>query len=302
MKLICKNVKTPREAEQFVSWCEREFREKLLDIAGEIISRGNRIITLAGPTCSGKTTTASLIVDEIEKSGRNAVVISIDDFYKDGLRDGIAEGKKIDFDSVNTIDLEYLEAFTADILAGKPVKVPSFDFTTGKRSGYRELIPSEDDIFIFEGIQAVYPEVTRLLGDRFTSVFICVKDDVMYNGVYFSAHEVRFLRRIVRDALFRNTTPEITFMSWDSVRENEEEAIFPNAQNPHFLIDSFLTYELFMIAGIASPMLETVPLGSPYKAVADSLHIRLEKLINDLYDTALVPDNSMFREFIGGRK
>ena len=91
-------------------------------------------------------------------------------------------------------------------------------------------------------------------------------------------------------------------MSWDSVRTNEEEAIFPNARNPHFLIDSFLTYELFMLAPVVLPMLESVPLGSPYKSSADGLHIRLEKLKDDLYDTSLVPANSMFREFIGGRE
>ena len=91
-------------------------------------------------------------------------------------------------------------------------------------------------------------------------------------------------------------------MSWDSVRKNEEEAIFPNAQNPHFLIDSFLTYEIFMIAGIAIPMLHTIPLGSPYKTMADSLIMRLEKLKCEHYDPNLVPDGSMFREFIGGRR
>ena len=301
MKLLYKEVKSFSEAEEFVALCEGKFEEKLREASREVLSRGNRIIALSGPTCSGKTTTAALLVDEIEKSGHNAVVISIDDFYLDNLRVGMTEGKKIDFDSVKTIDLEYLETFTKKLLLLEEVKIPVFDFTTGCRSAYRTFQPSEKDIFVFEGIQAVYPEVTSLFGDRYTSVFICVGDEVMCNGVYFSPHEIRLLRRIVRDFKFRSTSPENTLMIWQSVRENEEASIFPNADNPDFFIDSFLTYELYMIAGYAIPLLKTVPLGSPFKVSADSLRARLELIDTSYYLSEYVPDNSMFREFIGSR-
>ncbi len=302
MKFLCKEVKSYTEAERFVKVCETRFEEKLREASREVLSRGNRVITLSGPTCSGKTTTASLLVDEIEKAGHNAVVISIDDFYLDNLRVGMSEGKKIDFDSVKTIDLKYLKSFTEKLLKLERVEIPVFDFTTGCRSSYRPFHPTEKDIFIFEGIQAVYPEVTSLFGDSYTSVFICVKDEVMCNGVYFSPHEVRLLRRIVRDYYFRSTRPEQTLMIWDSVRENEETAIFPNATNPDFFIDSFLTYELYMISHFALPLLREVPLGSSYKSVADSLISRLEELDNRYYLNEFVPDSSMFREFIGKRK
>lgn len=301
MKLLCKEVKSYSEAEKFIALCEKKFENKLREASREVLRQGNRVITLSGPSCSGKTTTAAMLVDEIEKSGHNAVVISIDDFYLDNLRVGMAEGKKIDFDSVKTIDLEYLADFTEKLLKLESVKIPSFDFTTGCRSGYRDFQPTEKDIFIFEGIQAVYPEVTALFGDAYTSVFICVKDEVLCNGVYFSPHEIRLLRRIVRDFYFRNTRPEQTLMIWESVRENEEIAIFPNADNPDFFIDSFLTYELYMISHFALPLLREVPLGSVYKSVADSLISRLEELDNRYYLNEFVPDDSMFREFIGKR-
>ena len=299
MKLICKDVKSFPEAKSFIALCERKFEDKLREASVEILNRGNRIITLAGPTCSGKTTTASMLVDEIERTGRNAVVISIDDFYLDNLRVGLGEGKKIDFDSVKTIDLEYLESFTDSLLKLEKVKIPSFDFTTGCRSGYREFQPTKNDIFIFEGIQAVYPEVTALFGNNYTSVFICVEDEVFCNGVYFSPHEVRLLRRLVRDYKFRSTTPANTMMIWESVRENEEASIFPNAKNPDFFIDSFITYELYMIAGFALPLLKEIPLDSPYKSAASSLVSRLELLDTQFYLTEFIPENSMFREFIG---
>ena len=302
MKLICKEVKNFSEAERFVKLCEIRFEEKLREAAREVIMRGNKVITLSGPTCSGKTTTATMLVDEIERSGHSAVVISIDDFYLDNLRVGMGEGKKIDFDSVKTIDLLYLENFTKALLKLEKVQIPSFDFKTGCRSSYRTFQPTEKNIFIFEGIQAVYPEVTSLFGDRYTSVFICVKDEVMCNGVYFSPHEIRLLRRVVRDYKFRNTSPENTLMIWESVRENEETSIFPNANNPDFFIDSFLTYELYMISNYALPLLRQVPLESSFKSCADSLIRRLELLKTDFYLSDFVPDSSMFREFIGNRE
>ncbi len=299
MKLIYKDVKTKEEASEFILSCENTFENKLRQTARDILLRGNKLITLSGPTCSGKTTTAKILVEEIERKGHSAVVISIDDFYLNDLRDGLASGQKVDFDSVKTIDLDYLASFTNDLLEYKKVNIPIFDFKTGRRVGYEEYTPSHGDIFIFEGIQAVYPEVTSLFGDRYTSVFICVNDEVMCNGVYFSPHEIRLLRRIVRDNLFRNTTPETTLMCWEAVRENENTAIFPNAGNPDFPIDSFMLYELFMISGIIIPLLKEIPCDSKYKSDALSLCIRLEKLYSDKYVTDQIPGDSMFREFIG---
>lgn len=299
MKLLCKEVTTKAEAEKFVIRCEKEFKEKLIETVSDVLARGNRIITLSGPTCSGKTTTAKILVDQIERSGRHAVVISIDDFYLDNLRQGIGKNKKIDFDSVKTIDLEYLGAFTKSLLAYERVKIPIFDFTTGLRGGYREYKPKIEDVFVFEGIQAVYPEVTALFGNEFTSIFICVTDEVVCNGITFSPHEIRLLRRIVRDKLFRNTSPENTLMFWDSVRENEDVSIFPNAANQNFYIDSFLPYELFVIAELALPLLNEIDADSPYKTEASSLAFRLQNVKNSFYDTSLVPKGSMFREFIG---
>lgn len=298
MKLICKDVRTRSEALHFVMQCEEDFVSKVRSAAKEILDRDNRIITLSGPTCSGKTTTAALIVDEIEKRGHRAIVVSIDDFYLDNLREE-TDGKKIDFDSVKTIDLEYFAEFVSDIEAGRTLRIPKFNFMTGRREGYRELLPESGDIFIFEGIQAVYPEVTALFGDRYTSVFICISDEVMCNGVYFSSHEVRLLRRIVRDVLFRNTSPQKTLAYWSSVRANEEASIFPNADNPDFLIDSFLLYELFMIAPYALPLIAEVTEDSAEYQTALSLKLRLEKLLNENYTTDLIPELSMFREFVG---
>ena len=297
MKLICKEIRSEKEAAQFVALCEEEFEEKMRLAAKRTLEMGNKIITLSGPTCSGKTTTASRLVEELRKAGKNAKVISIDDFYLDDLR---AENNgKVDFDSVNTIDLEYLSHVVEKLMSGKVAQMPRFDFTTGRRAGYEALVPESDNVYIFEGIQAVYPEVTSLFGDRYTSVFISVIDDVMFNGVYFESHEIRLLRRIVRDSLFRNTPIHKTLEYWDSVRTNEMENIFPNTKNPHVFIDSFLMYELFVTAPIVLGQLASPDMTKDIYPIVQGLKLRLEKIRCDVPVEKHVPTQSVFREFIG---
>ncbi len=299
MKIIRKYCATVDEASDFINYCEGKFEDRLSQTVDEIISRANKIITLSGPTCSGKTTTAKALVKGLEDKGKSAVVISIDDFYLDNLRSSLKDGDEIDFDSVKTIDLDYLSKFIASLLSGHPVQIPRFNFETGLRDGYSEYIPKSSDIYIFEGIQAVYPEVTSLFGENHTSVFINVNDDIICNDVFFASHEIRLLRRIIRDQKFRNTTPEQTFHYWESVRRNEMEAIFPHAVNSHFIIDSFLLYELFAIAPFVIPLLNSIADISPYKEIASELSSRLSLLDSQVYSSALIPKMSVFREFIG---
>lgn len=299
MKILCSEIKTKEECRRFILNCERKFKDKLKSSAECTLSRNNKVITLSGPTCSGKTTTAELFVSEINRAGHNAVVLSIDDFYKDNLRRNLPPGAKPDFDSVKTIDTDYLAEFTDRLLLGKSVRIPRFNFLTGVRDGYTEYVPQEQDIYIFEGIQAVYPEVVSLFREKYTSIFICVGDSVSVNGVAFSSYEIRLLRRLVRDSLFRNATASFTLSCWESVRENEDSAIFPNAQNPDVYIDSFLEYELFMIGKFALPMLSEIGRGEPYADIAEDLSERLREIDNPVFDTSLVPRDSMFREFIG---
>ena len=299
MKIIRKYCSSTDEASAFINSCESRFNEKLKQTVKEIISRGNKVITLAGPTCSGKTTTAKALVKGLEADGLSAVVISIDDFYLDDLRANLKDGDEIDFDSVKTIDLDYLASFTKSLLLGKTVHIPCFNFKTGVRDGYTEYSPKPNDVYIFEGIQAVYPEVTALLGDALTSVFINVDDEIICNGVSFAPHEIRLLRRVVRDHLFRNTTPEQTFIYWESVRNNEIKSIFPNAVDSHFIIDSFLPYELFAIAPYAIPLLMSVADDSIHKSTATDLENRLRLIFTDVFKAELIPEGSIFREFIG---
>lgn len=287
------------EAQRLVSECETSFRSRLDETVESVLSRdGLRIVTLSGPTCSGKTTTASRLIEEIAASGHHAVVISIDDFFHDRQDRNRVDIAPPDYDSVEAIDLDYLSVFLSRLQSGQSVLVPKYDFSKTRRVGYHEYIPDPLDIYIIEGIQAVYPEITSRL-DTHCSIFISVEDDVMLNGVYFERHEIRLLRRIVRDKLFRGATPEFSLHLWESVRANEERSIFPNCRSCDLYIDSFLPYELFILRELAIPLLSDVPSDSKRRCEADVLLEKLAALPVQPFDDRMIPKASVFREFIG---
>lgn len=295
------NVNNTSEAEAFILECEERFSRELDEAIEDVLSHDVKIITLSGPTCSGKTTTASRLVERINASGHKAVVLSIDDFYKnrDENERNNTGTKAPDYDSVDSIDLDYLREFSRSLLAGETVQIPHYSFREGIRDRYDEYIPEDRDIYIFEGIQAVYPEVTELFGEDYKSIFISVAEDVSCRGVELSRNEIRLLRRIVRDNQFRNATAEFTLFLWDGVRENEEKNIFPNATECDVYINSFLAYELFIIDNHARELLLSVPENSIHRADADELFAKLSVFDNPYFEDRMIPDNSVFREFIG---
>lgn len=306
MKKFNTKINSKEAARRLVNFSEDAFSASL-DHAVETIvkqhigenSEAIKIITLSGPTCSGKTTTANRLIHRITETGYHAVVMSIDDFFLDRERTNDINSEKPDYDSVKAIDLEEFGLCVERLREGKPTLIPHYDFSTGKRDSYTEYYPSQRDIYIFEGIQAVYPEVVQLLGKNYKSIFIHVEEDVCADGVTLTRHEIRLLRRIVRDYKFRNAHPEFTLFLWENVRENEERNIYPNAAHCDVVIDSFLTYELFVLAGNVLPLLDGIPADSPYRAEADILADKLSHFRNPYFDESMIPSNSVFREFIG---
>lgn len=300
MKRIQADIRSIEEAERFVEASEKQFLDGFHK-ALESLFHGREVktIALAGPTCSGKTTTADKLTRNILRAGRKAVVMSIDDFFLDRRERNNVEGESPDYDSVAAIDLEYLERFMKQLYEGSPVLVPHYDFTATERTGYDEYYPDPDDIYIFEGIQAVYPEVTRLFREGFHSIFMNVAEEVRYGNVVLSGTEIRLLRRTVRDCKFRGATPEFTLHLWEGVRDNEERNIFPNAAGCDLTLDSFLPYEPFYLARYALPMLETVPEDSRYRDEADGLAEKLRAFDCPYFEDRMIPTNSVFREFIG---
>ncbi len=300
------NINSREEAARLVAASEEAFADALEHALDNVIHKhidngrdGVKIITLSGPTCSGKTTTANKLIRMITESGYHAVVMSIDDFFLDRVRTNETEGDPPDYDTVKAIDLAEFGLCVEGLLAGKPTLIPHYDFVTGTRDSYAEYYPTNRDIFIFEGIQAVYPEVVRFLGEDFKSIFIHVDECVTAEGVTLDRSEIRLLRRLVRDHRFRNAQPEFTLYLWENVRANEEANIYPNAGGSDVTINSFLPYELFILAKNVIPLLEAVPADSDYRPEAETLLRKVRVFENPHFDEAMIPERSVFREFIG---
>lgn len=287
------------EARQFVMTCEKDFEDRFDTVLDKIANISDlKILTLSGPTCSGKTTAANKIISELAERGRRVNVISIDDFYLDKkILHSMSEGEEIDYDSPATIDLPLLSEFVNAIEDGKALSCPIFDFHSGSRTGYRKISCAPDDIFIFEGIQAIYPEVTSLFeGHGYYSAYIAPHSAIELDGVLISPNELRFLRRLVRDSNFRSTDAEFTFKIWESVRNNEDKNIFPYIDKILFHIDSSFSYEI----GILKPYLEKILGGlsedSEYRERADTILNVVKEVQNIPKD--YLPSESLYREFV----
>lgn len=292
---------TEEEKLRFVLEGEERFRTGVHAVAERILAAQPGIVTLSGPTCSGKTTTANILIARLAEKGFRVRVISIDDFYRN--RDELAEiarqkGVAYDWDSFASIDSAELKQFIDGILAGKTVRCPKYDFLRKERSGFEAVEAGTYDAVVFEGIQAIYPQVTEMFGEAAVcSVYISVGDGITACGMEFSSREIRFLRRLVRDYRFRGTLPAQTFDVWHTVVENEKKNIEPYAGYAEMKIDSTLQYELFVIAEEAIRLLSQVTPESSSYSEARNLILRLSALPR--LDRRLVPADSVFREFIG---
>ena len=286
------------EAAAFCHACEQRFEETLTRISREVAEApGLRCVTLSGPTCSGKTTTAAKLTGAIERSGRRARALSIDDFYLDEAE--LRRRCVPDFEGAAAIDLEYFATVVDAIGSGKPVRLPTFDFTKHKRIAYTEYQPDERDIYIFEGIQAIYPEVTEILKPfGFKSVYISVAEGVSICGTMFAPEEIRLMRRIVRDFFHRDAAPSETMTLWDSVRENEEKSIFPYVEHVDITINSMLPYEVLLIGRYFLTLTADYPTNGCHADQIAELRARLLPFSGTAVDVSMIPMNSVFREFI----
>ena len=304
--ITVKNSYTEEEARIFVQECERSFFERLDCVSGDI-SENKRIniIGLTGPTCSGKTTMANILINKLNGVGKRVHVISLDDFFHDREKlDLMNKDGEIDYDSPSTIDTGLLADCAEKILRGDRVVLPKYDFLTGKRVEGDVIDADDNDMFIFEGIQVLYPEVSSLFknSDSYKSIYICPRSEIYVNDKLFLPNHIRFLRRLVRDYNFRGASADFTIYLWESVRRNEDKYIMPNADSCDYIIDSTLGYDINML----KPYLERI-LALPhskrgnisereYRSIADAILEEIEGV--EPMSRKYLYENSLYREFI----
>ncbi len=277
-------------------------------IAADCVERGVRVIRLSGPTCAGKTTTAAKLTEALEAVGRVVHPISIDDFFYDravlDARAAEHPSRELDYDSVETIDLDTLAACVRSLLNEGRARIPVFDFVSGDRVGYKDLVIPADEkpVFLFEGIQAVYPAVAALFeGIPSRSIFIDVLRPttlVAADGEerVFSPERIRLLRRLVRDEAKRGTCPDFTLSLWRSVRANEESSILPYASDCDYGIDSNMGFDIHMLTPHLKRIFREKPCDGPEVAVAATILASIEGV--EGIDAACLSENSLYHEFI----
>lgn len=289
--------KNEQEKIDFVHECESDFERRLDDASKKIVKSGITNILLSGPTCSGKTTTANKIIGDFHQADKEVTVISIDDFFYERKDSRVVSEEKIDYDSVEALDLELLSKCIKNAHAGSNIKVPIFDFVSQSRIGYNAHYITENEVLLFEGIQAVYPEVVSMFDSEYLGVFINVNEDVCLNGIEFQRDEIRLIRRIVRDRKFRGASSEFSFFLWETVRENEDKNIYPNKNICKVQLDSFMGYELFLIRPYILEALAEVGPDSKYYDKARRLMEKFLPLDEIKYE--YIPKNSLYTEFLG---
>ncbi len=301
MLTIERNCRTAADRRKFIKECENDFSKRLDKACAECSKQSARVIALSGPTCSGKTTAAGKLVAELSKSGKDVHPISIDNFFKErdvlNRENEMSGGARLDYDSINAIDFELFDHCTSELLAGRETVLPSYDFANGTRVTGETIKPNANSVFLFEGIQAVYPEVVALMGDETVSVSINVEDDLEFNGVIFNRRDIRLMRRLVRDFRFRGAAPEFTFYLWRSVVLNEERSILPHEERIDIRIDSLIPYEVMLMKSELTPILEQVADTNRFYAKALEYIERLHRI--DIVTPDMIPEDSLLREFIG---
>ena len=292
------------DPQAWIDSCEADFEYRLDELAAQVLQNKNiRLFRLSGPTCSGKTTLATLLKKRFAESGKHLHLISIDDFFYDKeflhKRAANERTEELDYDSAQTIDWEELSHFVFEIFSEQESHCPIFSFQEGKRVGYRTVASRENDYFLFEGIQAFYPEFTTLLeasGHESLGLYIAPLRALAVSGEVIEPNELRLLRRLVRDYNFRNSSPEQTLALWASVRRNEEKNIFPFASRAQYRIDSTMAYELGVLKPYLEHILPSVSQESPYWSTAEKILKQMRDVVS--IPSTMISEGSLYQEFI----
>ena len=291
------------KALEFINLCETRHNNQFVKLGEAIASEINRIrlIAIAGPSSSGKTTFTNRLKIQLRSFGIDPLMISIDDFYRvDKENTPVDELGRPDFEHIDALDRELFDKIMYKLIVGEEVSLPHYSFKDKSRIFGEPVKLNPGQPIMIEGIHALNDMLTPSIDNELKfKVYIAPQvqlhiDD--HNPIPIT--DVRLLRRMVRDNATRHTPCEKTLDMWSSVRKGEFQWIYPHQATADFVFNSVLSYEFCVMKKHALPLLEAVPTDSPYFIQANRL-IKFLKYFKDISDN-WIPCNSILREFIGG--
>ncbi len=290
------------QVREYVLIAEALHEKRLAQIADMITNHEQqpKIVLLAGPSSSGKTTTIKRLAIQLRVNGRKPVVIGLDDFFVDRDRTPRDEHGELDFESFHAIDVARLQKCVRELMSGRKTRIPKFDFKAGRSVDGEELQLEDNSLLILEGIHGLNDQLLPTIPDGMK--FKIYASPLTHLNVddhnRISSADARLIRRIVRDNNYRGHDALATIMRWPSVRRGEERNIFPYQHCADVIFNSALPYELSALKQFAIPVLKKVKASHPEYAEA----ARLIKFLSYFRDirSDYVPRHSLLREFIGG--
>ena len=290
------------EIENFIRIAETLHEKKIAEIADRIHAKKGkiRIILVAGPSSSGKTTFTKKLAIQLRVVGFNPVIINLDDYFVPRDMNPVDENGNLDFEALEAIDVPLLNEHLVVLFKGATAMIPDFDFKTGSRKGEgKKLKLLERSILIMEGIHGLNDRLTpRVPEENKYKIYVSALTQLnLDDHNRISTTDNRLLRRIVRDYQFRGYTALDTLGRWPSVRRGEDRNIFPFQDNADSAFNSALDYELAVLKVFAEPLLKTVKPGNPLYKEAIRLLSFLDNFI--ALPGTHVPELSILREFIG---
>lgn len=275
---------------------------ELLDLARQIAEQSSRVkvVLIAGPSSSGKTTTSRKLSMFLNTFGLNPKPISLDDYFLPREETPKLPNGDYDFESLRAIDIDLFNNQLKKLLNNEEVIIPTFNFKTGIPEFNKSLKLNDNDIIIIEGLHCLNEELTKSIPkENKYKVYVSPLTDLNvdnYNMV--STSDNRLLRRMVRDNRTRGYSAEYTIKTWSRVRDGEEKYVFPYQEEADFVVNSALIYEIGALRQYAEPLLYNIDINSPYYEEARRLLRFLNMFL--VVPTENIPKESILREFIGG--
>ena len=290
--------RTPKST---ITEAENEYHRRVNGIA-EAIRKSPRVrlVLLAGPSGSGKTTTANLIKDAVRRLGGDAMVVSLDDFYKDVYDPTYPKSKngQRDYECPDALRLDEISETLAYISAGRTFYLPKYDFKVSQRVSMKKHKADENTVVIIEGLHALNPRIAERLDEgTVLKLFVSVSTNINDGDErILSGRKLRFVRRMVRDSIYRGTDARRTLAMWGGVLSAEDEYLYPYKHTADLAFDTFHKFEPSVMSGFAKKLIdEKLEEESEYAKTVITALRRIDEI-----NPHLVPENSLIKEFIPG--